>query len=228
MSLSSRDHDLDRGAATRERLRSAAAELLAERAWSKITLRDITDAAQANVASVGYHFGSKNALLGEVLRDIVTSVTKRQAAALDALPTDAPLPTVVEVWLAPAFEQEDRDAASWETMRRHLAEPVPEVLAVYQFAGDLVERSLTVRLRDLLPHLSEAELRLRHVGVLAATAALTSRGPAQPARHLLAPDRVGPGSLRRAVVAFVCGALSAPAGVSAQGEPPPNPKPSDL
>src|SRR2546430_17354416 len=53
------------GLRTRARLLDAALDLLAERGEDGVTLRELTDAAGANVAAVGYHFGSLKSLCGE-------------------------------------------------------------------------------------------------------------------------------------------------------------------
>ncbi len=208
--------DVDRARDTPQRLRLAAARLLAERTWPEITLRDITEAAGANVASVGYHFGSKNALLGAVVHDAVIGTTTKRAALMDPLPADAPLERVVEVWLGPAFDAPEsastEDGLSWAVLRTQLGSSVPEVARAYATAGAIIERSLTSRLQRLLPHLDDRELRLRHVGVLAATAALTGRHPAQDVLPIDAPEPGDLDQLRRAVIAFACGALRAPAG----------------
>ena len=91
------------------RLREAAEDLLLKKGQAATTLRDITDRAGANVASVSYHFGSKDALLGEVFGAVLAEATGIQQARLTALPDDAPLEDVVRVWLAPALPSPDRD-----------------------------------------------------------------------------------------------------------------------
>ena len=51
----------------RERLLAGAITCLQERGYANTTARDIAAAADANLASIGYHFGSKEALLDEAL-----------------------------------------------------------------------------------------------------------------------------------------------------------------
>ncbi|GAA5493859.1 hypothetical protein Rhal01_00011 [Rubritalea halochordaticola] len=53
--------------ATRERILEAAEVLFAERGFDGVSLRDITAAALANVAAVNYHFGTKEALMDQIL-----------------------------------------------------------------------------------------------------------------------------------------------------------------
>jgi len=60
MSSSSRDTH-------RTRLLEAAKTLLREREYANITARDLVAASNTNLGSIGYHFGSKEALLNEAI-----------------------------------------------------------------------------------------------------------------------------------------------------------------
>ena len=51
----------------RERLLEGAIDCLQTKGFARTTARDIAAAADANLASIGYHFGSKEALLNEAL-----------------------------------------------------------------------------------------------------------------------------------------------------------------
>jgi AcrR family transcriptional regulator len=51
----------------REQLIEGAMECLQTKGYSRTTARDIATASEANLASIGYHFGSKDALLNEAL-----------------------------------------------------------------------------------------------------------------------------------------------------------------
>jgi AcrR family transcriptional regulator len=51
----------------RTRLLLAAQNLLRERAYGKITARDLVAASNTNLGSISYHFGSKEALLNEAI-----------------------------------------------------------------------------------------------------------------------------------------------------------------
>jgi AcrR family transcriptional regulator len=52
----------DKGPGTRRRLLDAAAELFATKGYRNVAVRDICEAAVANVAAVNYHFGGKDKL----------------------------------------------------------------------------------------------------------------------------------------------------------------------
>src|ERR1700742_3280114 len=51
----------------REDLLTAARQCLQERGYARTTARELVAASGTNLASIGYHFGSKDALLSEAL-----------------------------------------------------------------------------------------------------------------------------------------------------------------
>ncbi|GFK94743.1 putative HTH-type transcriptional regulator YttP [Fundidesulfovibrio magnetotacticus] len=56
---------------TRDRIVEAAIEVFLEKGYAAATVRDICARAQANVAAVNYHFGSKEALHAAVLEKVM-------------------------------------------------------------------------------------------------------------------------------------------------------------
>jgi AcrR family transcriptional regulator len=68
------------------RLKQVACRLFAERGVDGVTVREIAEAAgQKNHAAVGYHFGSKEALIRELVLDGAVLIDQRRNAALDRL-----------------------------------------------------------------------------------------------------------------------------------------------
>jgi AcrR family transcriptional regulator len=65
----------------REQLLEGAMECLRAKGYSRTTARDIAGAADANLASIGYHFGSKEALLNEAILRSCDRWTERLADA---------------------------------------------------------------------------------------------------------------------------------------------------
>ena len=55
----------------RERLLAGAKRCLYERGYGRTTARDIVEASGTNLASIGYHFGSKEALLNAAMMEAV-------------------------------------------------------------------------------------------------------------------------------------------------------------
>lgn len=74
---------------TRTRILDAAETLFVEHGLDATTLRMITTEAQANLAAVNYHFGSKEALIQEVFRRRLAWLNEQRVAALDALEAEA-------------------------------------------------------------------------------------------------------------------------------------------
>ena len=71
-------------ASTRDRILEVARDLFAQRGYNGTSVREIAIAAEANLAAVGYHFGSKDALYAEILRAHVGPLAQRIAWACRA------------------------------------------------------------------------------------------------------------------------------------------------
>lgn len=92
---------------TRQRLLDTAERLFAERGFAGTSVREITDAAAANLGAVNYHFQSKENLYTEVfarraaeLREPIAAVTRETGAIARERPDEA-LRAFGRVFLAP-------------------------------------------------------------------------------------------------------------------------------
>ncbi|ENO79407.1 TetR/AcrR family transcriptional regulator [Thauera sp. 63] len=74
---------------TRDRILDAAERLFVEHGFEGTSMRMITGAANANLAAVNYHFGSKDALIQAVFRRRLTALNETRLAALDRLEVEA-------------------------------------------------------------------------------------------------------------------------------------------
>lgn len=199
---------------TADRLREAAGDLLLEKGQAATTLRDITERADANVAAVSYHFGSKDALIAQVYGDALREVVEVQRRRLEAVPPDAPLEDLVRVWLAPALGERGRDpreTRQWALVQRGMTERAPGLIEGIASVRDAVDTHLIERLAAALPHLGREELMLRHDAVLAAVGALRAMDPDGAAG--------GPPSdqVTQMLITWIVGGLRAPASA---GTPP--------
>jgi AcrR family transcriptional regulator len=68
----------------REKLLAGARQCLIERGWARTTVRDIATAAGVNHAAIGYHFGSREALLVQALVDAVDELDREVRAGAGA------------------------------------------------------------------------------------------------------------------------------------------------
>ena len=76
--------DPEREAATKAAVLNAAERLFALNGFQSVSVRDITAEAGVNLASVNYHFGSKDALLFEIFRRRTAELNRERARMLHA------------------------------------------------------------------------------------------------------------------------------------------------
>ena len=98
---------------TRDRLLDVAERLFAQRGIDATSLRAITTAANANLASVNYHFGSKDELFLEVLARRIAPVNAERLRLLNIAEKQAngnpSVSAILNAFLAPALYLHARD-----------------------------------------------------------------------------------------------------------------------
>ncbi|MGE5569321.1 MAG: TetR/AcrR family transcriptional regulator [Rhodospirillales bacterium] len=82
---------------TKDRILDAAEQLFADRGFANTSLRQITAAAGANIASVNYYFQSKEALIRAVFSRRLVPINKRRLELLNQLEARGTPPSVEEV-----------------------------------------------------------------------------------------------------------------------------------
>lgn len=134
------------------RILEAAERLLARDGYNGVSIRDIAAAARANISSVYYHFGSKQALLEAVCRHrLLPAVAARAAAMAAARDGFAAVAGFVGPTLLAALGP-SRDAALYRQLAGHLAtDPTPAVRrTIRHLYGDSVA-AFVAALQDLYP-----------------------------------------------------------------------------
>src|SRR3954469_19317098 len=92
----------------------AALDLLAEHGEEGVTLRELTDAAGANVAAVSYHFGALKSLCDAAIEQALERYLDAQEAAVSALAPESTLEEVAAAFARPmigALTKGGRDRA---------------------------------------------------------------------------------------------------------------------
>jgi AcrR family transcriptional regulator len=79
----------------------AALDLLAERGEDGVSLRELTDAAQANVAAVSYHFGSLKSLYDAAIEYALERYLDAQQEAVSALAAEDSLEALAAAFARP-------------------------------------------------------------------------------------------------------------------------------
>lgn len=193
------------GNRTRRRLIETAQELLAERGEDAIRLRELTTAAQVNVAAVHYHFGSLRALLEVAETEAVEHIVGAQLAELDALGADATLHDIAAAYFRPMIQALYGPASKRPYVRilARLATDPPAglhewVATTIQRAHDRFHESL----RAVLPDVPDPELGFRAKCVGGILVELSG--------WALEPDLRGktPGQVEELLVPAIAGALA--------------------
>jgi len=195
---------------TRQRLLQATRALLAERGIGGVRLRDVSEAAEVNIAAVSYHFGSLTSLVNTAVREAAEAAVGEQARRLTDLEPDATLEEIVAAWIRPTVHgmQEDPEAGVLLRIASQAITEAPEDLR--DWTQDILRRThgqLLARLRPALPDLDDRELAFRVFCV----------GGIVNRYHTAAtlPDSAAASSpeLERLLVAAITGMLAGPAGI---------------
>ncbi len=152
---------------TRERLLDAAERLYAEHGIDATSLRAITGAAEANLASVHYHFGSKRALTEAVFSRRILPINRERIERLDQLESaagDEPVPveSIVEVFILPALKvSRDPNRGGEQFVRlmgRMYTEPGGDLGELMARQFEEIIRRFSATLARALPDLDPGEL----------------------------------------------------------------------
>ncbi len=155
---------------TKERILDVAEHLFADSGFTATSLRDITSAAGVNLASVNYHFGSKEGLLSAVLHRRIGPLNERRLARLDEIErfTREHAPNVDEIlraFLTPPFELRAelgvRGATFTRLMGRVHTETNDDFRQSFVAQFSVVVGRFTQALQRALPSLEPTELSTR-------------------------------------------------------------------
>src|SRR5947207_11496954 len=152
---------------TQTRILDVAEQLFGEKGIERVSIRDITDKAEVNLAAINYHFGSKEDLIVAVFERRVVPVNEARIAALDAVEQAAgkkspKLEAIVEAFIRPALEcslqAPEGGTAFSKLFGRCLSEPSPEVEALLKRQFEPLVARMQSTLTKALPHLCRAEI----------------------------------------------------------------------
>jgi len=200
---------------TRSQILDAAEHLFAEHGYRGTSVRAITTLAGANLAAVGYHFGSKAELMAAVVRRVVEPIVAAQCAGLDALlarTPDPPVGDLVEAFAGPLFDGmpagDEGGARRSRLIVTILSDPAEEARSWTGTAEDSVRERYFTAFARALPGLSAEELSFRMRGIFAVTAVDRLQVHQRPTPGCEVP--VTGEAARRWAIAFLTAAMSAP------------------
>jgi len=141
----------------------AALDLLAERGESGVTLREITEAAEANVAAVSYHFGSLHSLCEAAVEHALERYLGAQQEAVNDLGPESTVEEAAAAFARPmanALAVGGRDLDVMRIVARAGIDP-PEGWNRLAARFDRIRADLLPVLKHNLPDISDRELIFR-------------------------------------------------------------------
>ena len=157
------DQRREAGLRTRTRLMDAALDLLAERGEDGVSLRELTDAAQANVAAVSYHFGSLKSLCDAAIEYALERYLDAQQEAVSALAAEASLEALAAAFARPmmrALAVGGRDLDVMRIVARSGIDP-PQGWDRFDASFDRVRADVLRVLKANVPGVRDQELIFR-------------------------------------------------------------------
>jgi AcrR family transcriptional regulator len=157
------DRRREAGLRTRTRLLDAALDMLAQRGEDGVTLRELTDAAEANVAAVSYHFGSLSSLCEAAIEDALERYLDAQQEAVGALAPESTLEELAAAFARPmihALAGGDRELAVMQIVARAGIDP-PQGWDRFDARFDRIRADVRRVLKSNLPDVKDRDLTLR-------------------------------------------------------------------
>ncbi len=155
---------------TRERLLDAAERLFAERGLGATSLRAVTKTADANLAAVHYHFGSKEELLSAVVARRVRPINEERLRLLDQLEVRSgdrspALDEILSALLLPMIRGRRSGPESILTFTRLMGRVLTDMgtrthALIVQHFEEVLQR-FAAALARALPHLTPEEIAWR-------------------------------------------------------------------
>ncbi len=145
------------------RLMEAALDLLAERGEEGVSLRELTNAAEANVAAVSYHFGSLKSLRDAAIEQALERYLNAQREAVSTLGPESTLEEVAAAFARPiirAMAVGGRELAVMRIVARAGIDP-PEGWDRFDASFDRIRADVLRVLKSNLPGVKDRELIFR-------------------------------------------------------------------
>ncbi len=166
--------------ATRDRILATAERLFAERGYHAVSLRDIGGEADAQIALISYHFGSKELLYRAVFERRLTPVTERRraglAAAMAATQGRPGIEAVLDAFARPWIEIRDTEEGQFyaRLIAREVNDPQEQERGIVESLLDPIARDFLAAMERALPHHERSEIHWAYhffIGLLTLTMA---------------------------------------------------------
>jgi AcrR family transcriptional regulator len=195
---------------TKTRILDVAEKLFGENGFDGTSLRDITTAAEVNLAAVNYHFQSKDSLIDAVIARRVEPVNVRRMAMIEAAGAHPTLEQILSAFIVPVVEQDVKPIIP--LLGRVMSMPDPFAVRVFKahFAG--VAKRFLDELGKAAPHLSPSTCMWRLHFTGGAMAQVLSRSHLLPEMTGVAADVKDRKALAARLVEYAAAGFRAPEG----------------
>jgi len=206
---------------TKKALLDAGEKLLVERGITGLTVRAVTEAANANLGAVTYHFGSKERLVEEIFLRRLRPVHQASIARLDALEAslvgrEPKLDEIIEILVRSIIEArgvEDNEMSALKLTQRGIQDlPLETRTVVEEESAEFIRRFDSAILRSV-PELPPEELYWRQKFFMGALSfgvdAWTSFGQSPYPHSDVQPKELDSEALIVRLVAFICAGITA-------------------
>ncbi len=183
---------------TKTRILDVAEQLFAKYGLEAVSVRDITQAAKANLGAINYHFGTKKKLIAAIFDRRLTPLNKERLDALDVVIKTTgnkppKLEAVLEAFIRPAvrwgFDQKLGGNTFGKLVGRCLMEPNPELEAILHAHFEPLAQRFDAVLSKAEPRFTREEIFWRMhltVGMLHHSLMLLDKAP--PGRPHVSQD----------------------------------------
>jgi AcrR family transcriptional regulator len=149
---------------TKDKILNTATQLFGDQGFAATSLRQIIAKAEVNLAAIHYHFGSKEALLDELVHRKADAVNQERLRRLERLETQtvSKIPTVEDIldaFLAPTAEFAEANPLFVRLMGRIHSEGLMPQIVQKHFQPTAMR--FLAALRRAVPHLTESEFNWR-------------------------------------------------------------------
>lgn len=155
---------------TRSRILRAAEKIFARGGYRAMTLREVTNEADVNLAAVNYHFGSKTNLMHALIHERFDPINRRRLQLLDEqIQTHAPQPVSLEAifdaLFRPLFTGLEsapvKETTPMQIIGRALTEPADFMRSLHKELFAELSARFMHEIQRACPDLSEAQLQYR-------------------------------------------------------------------
>ena len=170
---------------TRERVLRVAEQLFAERGFNHVTVRDICQAAEANVAAVNYYFRDKLGLYQEVIMKFVGSMQKMLDSAHEVKAGSTPeerFRHYIRVFMRHVLS-EGQMCWAGKLMAREMADPSP----AFDLIIEKAIRPNSIRVAALVSELTGLAANDQRVGVCVGSIQTQISGLSSPVAARMIP-----------------------------------------